>query len=90
MYNRVICYSCIFDVVYTLCRLYGNNEFDSFDPLALPVSSRWNFLEGRRWALRQVLPAPVDQELFGRLSGPAATRVVEVAHVLRLILRPFS
>lgn len=58
--------------------------------LALPVSPSLNFLEGRRRAFRQVLPAPVDQELFGRLSRPAASRVVEITDVLRLLLRLFG
>ena len=38
-----------------------------------------------RWTFRKVLSDPVDEELLGRLSCPAASCVVKVTNVLGLI-----
>lgn len=54
--------------------------------LALPVFPSSNLIEGRGRTLGQVLSDPVDQELLGRFSCPAASRVVKIANVLWLIL----
>ncbi len=54
--------------------------------LASPVSTSSNLVESRWGTLRKVLSDPVDEELFGGLSCPAASCVVKIANVLRLIL----
>lgn len=54
--------------------------------LASPVSTSSNLVKSRRWTLGQVLSDPVDEELFGGLSCPAASCVVKIANVLWLIL----
>lgn len=54
--------------------------------LASPVSSSSNFIKRWWWTLWQVLADPVNEELFGRLSSPAAGGVVKVTDVLWFVL----
>lgn len=53
---------------------------------ASPISTSGNFLESRWGTLGQILSDPVNEELFGGLSRPAACCVVKIANVLWLML----
>lgn len=46
-----------------------------------PVSSNWNLFKGRIWTLGKILPAPVNQKLFGRFTSPASSTIIKISYI---------
>lgn len=66
--------------------LLKRNETGAHTVPASPVSASRNLFKWRLWAFGKVLPAPVNQKLFGSLASPASSSIVKVSYVLGLLL----